>query len=81
MSHGAKIDDAETGEVRPRTEGSSLDDRSIGGVWFLYSHLNYEGEQLLIESMLRRLDSLGMRINGVDRPGAHAYLYRLHGSG
>jgi hypothetical protein len=51
-----------------------------GRVWFLYSHLSSEEEQRLIQSMLRRLNSLGVRIKGVDRPGAHAYLYRLRGS-
>jgi hypothetical protein len=45
-------------------------------VWFLYSHLNY-GEEIVIEAMLRRLESLGKRIDGIDRPRAHAYLYRL----
>ena len=45
-------------------------------VWFLYSHLN-ESEKLVVEAMLRRLESLGERIDGIDRPGAHAYLYRL----
>ena len=48
-----------------------------GRVWFLYGHLNYAGEQSVIEAMLRRLNSLGKRISGIDRPKAHAYLYRL----
>jgi hypothetical protein len=42
--------------------------------------LNFEGEQLLIQGMLRLLDSLGLPINGVDRTGAHAYLQGLRGS-
>jgi hypothetical protein len=50
-------------------------------VWFLYSHLNDEGEESVVEAMLRRLESLGKRIDGIDRPRAHAYLYRLRGSG
>jgi hypothetical protein len=54
-------------------------DRVEGGrrVWFLYSHLNQGGEQVLVEAMLRRMESLGKRIDGIDRPRAHAYLYRL----
>lgn len=50
-------------------------------VWFLYSHLNDEGEESVVEAMLRRLELLGKRTDGIDRPRAHAYLYRLGGSG
>jgi hypothetical protein len=49
-----------------------------GRVWFLYSHLSYEGERALIETkMLRRLGRIGKRISGIDEAGAHAYLYQL----
>lgn len=51
-------------------------------VWFIYSHLSYDGEGLFIEKkLLGRLDSLGTQINKIDRPGAHAYLYRIRSSG
>lgn len=51
-------------------------------VWFLYSHLSYDGEGLFIErKLLGRLDSLGTQLNKIDRPGAHAYLYRIRSSG
>jgi hypothetical protein len=50
-------------------------------VWFLYSHLSYPGEQVFIQrALLGRLESLGTRINGIDRPRAHAYLFKLHSS-
>jgi hypothetical protein len=48
-----------------------------GRVWYLYSHLNYEGEQLVVDGMLRRLKSLGQRVDQIDRPHAHAYLFNL----
>jgi hypothetical protein len=47
-------------------------------VWYLYSHLNYDGEQLVVDRMLGRLKSLGVQINGIERTNAHAYLFRLH---
>jgi hypothetical protein len=51
-------------------------------VWFLYSHLSYDGEGLFIErKLLGRLDTLGTQINKIDRPGAHAYLYRIRSPG
>jgi hypothetical protein len=43
--------------------------------------LNGEGDELVVEAMLRRLGSLGKRIDGIDRPRAHAYLYGLRGFG
>jgi hypothetical protein len=47
-------------------------------VWFLYTHLISTREQALVENtLLRRLSSFGERINGIDRTGAHAYLYRI----
>jgi len=46
-------------------------------VWFIYSHLTFAGEENLVQAMLRRLDSLGTRIDGIDRKTAHAYLYVL----
>jgi hypothetical protein len=45
--------------------------------WFLYSHLNFEEDQLVLKAMLRHLDSIAKRINEIDQPDAHAYLYRL----
>jgi hypothetical protein len=45
-------------------------------VWFLYSHVSSDSEQSQIrDDLLGHLASLGTRINGIDRPGAHAYLY------
>jgi uncharacterized membrane protein len=47
-------------------------------VWFLYSHVSSAWHQSLIRDvLLRRMALLGERINGIDRPGAHAYLYQL----
>ena len=47
-------------------------------VWFLYSHVSTESERSLVESiLLPHMASLGKRINGIDRTGAHAYLYEL----
>jgi hypothetical protein len=46
-------------------------------VWFLYSHLSYDGEESFIKhKLLTRLRSWGDRVAGIDEPGAHAYLYR-----
>lgn len=49
-------------------------------VWFLYSHLNVGGEETVVQAMLRRLDSIGTRVNRVDRKKAHAYIYELAGT-
>jgi hypothetical protein len=46
-------------------------------VWFLYSNLSNEGDQLAVKAMLHHLDSIGRRISGIEQPDAHAYLYRL----
>ena len=47
-------------------------------VWFLYSHVSSDSEESFIrDDLLRHLTSLGTRIGGIDRHGAHAYLYRL----
>lgn len=47
-------------------------------VWFLYSHVSSDLERSQIrDDLLGHLASFGTRINGIDRPGAHAYLYRL----
>jgi hypothetical protein len=47
-------------------------------VWFLYTHVSSLPEQRFIRgTLLRQMASLGRRIDGIDRPGAHAYLYRI----
>lgn len=47
-------------------------------VWFLYSHLSADWEESLVRhALLGHVASLGTQINGIDRPGAHAYLYQL----
>jgi hypothetical protein len=52
--------------------------RNRGRVWFLYTHVSDEWERSLIRSsLLRHMALLGKRINGIDRIGAHAYLYAL----
>jgi hypothetical protein len=45
--------------------------------WFLYSHLSFEEDQLVLKAMLRHLDSIAKRIKEIDQPDAHAYLYML----
>jgi hypothetical protein len=51
-------------------------------VWFLYTHLIGRREESLVEkALLGRLGSFGERIDGIDRAGAHAYLYRMRPSG
>jgi hypothetical protein len=50
-------------------------------VWFLFTHLSYPGERSFIErKVLGRRDFLGRRLNGIDRPRAHAYLYEIRSS-
>jgi hypothetical protein len=50
-------------------------------VWFLYSHVSSGFEESFIrDGLLGHLALLGKRIGGIDRPGAHAYLYRLNTS-
>jgi hypothetical protein len=50
-------------------------------VWFLFSHLNAEWEKVFIQmKLLPHINSLGTRISGIDRPGAHAYLFRMGSS-
>ena len=46
-------------------------------VWILYTHLGGRRERLLVEDLLGLLGSAGKRIYAIDRPGAHAYLFRL----
>jgi hypothetical protein len=47
-------------------------------VWFLYSHVNDEGDLKIVQqSLLRYMRSNGRRIEEIDRPGVHAYLYRM----
>jgi hypothetical protein len=49
-----------------------------GRVWFLYSHFSSPGEEELIEQrFIGALDKMGVRLDGIDRPRAHAYLYSL----
>jgi hypothetical protein len=50
-------------------------------VWFLYSHLSSPAEQEFVQhTLLAYLASRGRLVTGIDEPGAHAYLYRLHAS-
>jgi dolichyl-phosphate-mannose-protein mannosyltransferase len=50
-------------------------------VWFLYSHVGSDSEESFIrDDLLGHLASLGTRIGGIDRPGAHADLYQLNAS-
>jgi hypothetical protein len=47
-------------------------------VWFLYSHVSSAQEESMIRDVvLPHMASLGERITGIDRTGAHAYLYEL----
>jgi hypothetical protein len=50
-------------------------------VWFLYTHVSGDQEQAFIQgTLLRHMASLGNRVNGIDLPGAHAYLYERGGA-
>ncbi len=45
-------------------------------VWFLYTHVAGAAEEMFIRRrLLGRLEEIGKRIAGIDRQGAHAYLY------
>jgi hypothetical protein len=47
-----------------------------GRVWFLYTHFRDLAEESFIEDeLIGHLDKMGTRVDGVDRPRAHAYLY------
>jgi hypothetical protein len=47
-------------------------------VWFLYTHFDTLWERSFIQGpLLHHLTVLGVRIAGIDRPGAHAYLYEM----
>jgi 4-amino-4-deoxy-L-arabinose transferase-like glycosyltransferase len=49
-----------------------------GRVWFLYSHVpNTEAESFIERDVIGELDRMGTRLEGIDRKGAHAYLYDL----
>jgi Dolichyl-phosphate-mannose-protein mannosyltransferase len=49
-------------------------------VWFLYSHVNSSAEDDFIRrKLLPHMAMLGMRVAGIDEPGAHAYLYKMRG--
>ncbi len=49
-----------------------------GRVWFLYSHVANPAEASFIEhGLIGALDDMGVRLDGIDRHGAHAYLYDL----
>jgi len=50
-------------------------------VWFLYTHLSGDSQVAVADALLRRLATLGTRVDGIDRPGAHAYAYRLEPTG
>jgi hypothetical protein len=50
-------------------------------VWFLYSHFSDASEESFIQHVLiGPLNRMGVRIAGIDRPRAHAYLYKLRSS-
>jgi hypothetical protein len=50
-------------------------------VWFLYSHFSDASEESFIQHVLiGQLNRMGVRIAGIDRPRAHAYLYKLRHS-
>ena len=45
-------------------------------IWFLYTHVAGAAEEMFIRHrLIARLEEIGERIGGIDRPGAHAYLY------
>ena len=47
-------------------------------VWFLYTHVQSNTEKAFIrQRLIGRLDEIGERLAGIDRTGAHAYLYRF----
>jgi hypothetical protein len=46
-------------------------------VWFLYSHYAEWERGIVQDALLGHLGVIGKRIEGIDRPGAHAYLYRI----
>jgi hypothetical protein len=47
-------------------------------VWFLYTHFNTLWEQSFIQGpLLHHMGLLGVRTAGIDRQGAHAYLYEM----
>jgi hypothetical protein len=47
-----------------------------GRVWFLYTHFTDPEEESFIEDeLIGHLDEMGIRVNGIDKPRAHAYLY------
>jgi hypothetical protein len=49
-----------------------------GRVWFLYTHFRDPEEESFIEDeLIGYLDGMGRRVHGIDRPRAHAYLYRM----
>jgi hypothetical protein len=51
-----------------------------GRVWFLYTHFANAGEQAFIQhDLVGLLNRMGVRISGIDRPRAHAFLYRFNG--
>ena len=49
-----------------------------GRVWFLYSHFADSSEKSFIQrDLIGTLNEMGVRLNGIDRTRAHAYLYDL----
>jgi hypothetical protein len=52
--------------------------RGHGRVWFVYSHFATPAEGAFIRrGLLGTFDQMGVRLTGIDRTGAHAYLYDL----
>ena len=57
---------------------SGTSDREGQRVWFLYTHVQSNTEKAFIrQRLIGRLDEIGERLAGIDRTGAHAYLYRF----
>jgi hypothetical protein len=46
-------------------------------VWLVYSHVDRAESDFIRRRLLGRLGEMGMRVDVVDEPGAHAYLYAL----
>jgi hypothetical protein len=47
-----------------------------GRVWFLYTHFrDFEEESFIEDELIGYLDKMGTRVDAIDRPRAHAYLY------
>jgi hypothetical protein len=64
--------------TRERWETDLMKLRGRGRVWFVYSHFaDAFEEEFIRRDLIGELEELGVRLDGIDRPRAHAYLYRL----